>query len=247
MKQSIAAGLFVLLIAGAVSLAHAGDIDSNPHSRLGVPIHPGTPAQGGLTPFTDHAAWAAAAGATTLIDFEVFASGTLITTQLSSYCITLVSGTSENEVPPGATDQFVTSSAAMPFPMFTAGTLPSEPNFLSNDMTFPGGPAATGTITFQLAGPTTAIGAFVADGAPLGNFRIEVFDGNTSLGTITVGPRTLPDSFAGVVSDTAFDSAKFFADSGFDSWGLDNMEHNCANATPVETTTWGKIKTQYDR
>lgn len=248
MMKWIGTTLFILLLAGGAPLAHASDSDSNPHLKTGTPPgDPGNPDQGALTAYTDHAAWAAAAGTTTLINFEQFASGTLITTQLDTYCIPLVTGTSEHEVPPGPTDQFVTSSADLPFPMFTPGTLPSEPNFLSNDLTFPGGPAATGTITFHLAAPTTAIGAYVADGAPLGDFRIEVFDGNTSLGTITVGPRTLPNSFAGVVSDAAFNRATFFAESDIDSWGLDNLEHNCSGATPVETTTWGRLKALYDR
>jgi hypothetical protein len=192
-----------------------------------------------LTLYTNLALWQAAAGANrTLINFEQYAHGTRITDQLP--CITLVSGTFQNN----PVSQFVYSSANLPFPMFTAGTLPSEPNFLSNLIDPP--VFATGTITFAMAGPTTAIGAFVADGAPLGDFNIEVFDGQQSLGTVTSPPRTLPDSFIGVVSTDPFDRATFRATSDVDSWGLDNLEHNCAAATPVAASTWGQIKAQYE-
>lgn len=189
-----------------------------------------------LTAFTDRNAWAAAAGATTLIDFEGFASGTVLNGQLASKGIASWSGTSQF----GAPQQIITASSALPFPMFTAGTLPSEPNFVSNTLS---GPIfATGTITVKLVSPAKAIGAFVADGSPLGNFEIEVFSGGSSLGFISVSPRTLPDSFVGVVSDAAFDSATFRAASGTDSWGLDNMEHNANSCTGNEKIKKVKCK-----
>lgn len=104
-----------------------------------------------------------------------------------------------------------------------AGTLPSSPNFISNDMSASGW-YATGSLTFNFSGPMTAIGAYVADGAPLGGFSNELFDGSGSLGSISVGARTLPDSFIGIVSTLSFTSAKVYAESGGDSWGLDNLE-----------------------
>jgi hypothetical protein len=64
----------------------------------------------------------------------------------------------------------------------------------------------------------------VADGAPLGGFGIEVFDGPNSLGFITVPARTLPNSFVGVISTVPFDSATFYAIDEDDSWGLDDVE-----------------------
>jgi hypothetical protein len=236
----------LLLLAAVLSVPPAGAQDSfNPNSTSSDPrpLPQSINAQA-LTLYTDLALWRAAAGPNrTLIDFDQFASGTLMTTQLLPYCITRVSGTSVNENPPGATTQYVTSSADLPFPMFQAGTLPTEPNFLSNLL---GNPVnATGTITFDMGAPTTAIGAFVADAGPLGTFHIEAIAGQQSLGTVTSPPRALPNSFIGVVSPDPFDRATFYADSPGDSWGLDNLEHNCLGATPVAPTTWGRIKGQY--
>ena len=205
---------------------------------------PGVPgeATGDLTGYDDRDAWAAAAGNTTLIDFESFASGEEITDDLADRCIAMVTGFSP--FIGGPVSVFVTSSADLPFPMFQVGTLPTEPNFLSNDLS-PEGGFATGSTTFEMVSGTTAIGAFVADGSPLDNFTIEVFDGNTSLGTITVGPRSLPDSFVGVVSAVPFTKATFRSDFENDSWGLDNLEHNCDGATPTEDASWGRVKTLY--
>jgi hypothetical protein len=60
----------------------------------------------------------------------------------------------------------------------------------------------------------------------LADFTIEVFDsGGTSIGSITVGPRTLPDSFVGVVSSVPFKSAEFRPNDPNDSWGVDDLEH----------------------
>ena len=180
------------------------------------------PARAVLTPFTSRAVFAAAAGNTTLVTFENFASGTVITNQLAPQGIAQVSGVDSSATPRNVT---VTSDTQLPFPMFTPGTLPSETNFLSVDMSAPA--FATGRITFGFPQvPKTAIGAFIADGAPTGNFSIELFNGANSLGSITVGPRTLPDSFVGVTSTQPFTSAVFFANSTVDSWGLDNLEFN---------------------
>ena len=237
--------LLLPLLAAVLSVPPAAAQDSaNPNSTITGSGPSPQPEARALTLYTDLALWRAAAGANrTLINFDQFASGTLITTQLLPYCISLVSGTSEHENPPGATTQYVTSSANLPFPMFEAGTLPTEPNFLSNLL---GEPVfATGAITFHMAAPITAIGAFVADSVPLAAFHLEAIAGQQSLGTVTSPPRNLPDSFIGVVSPDPFDRATFYADSSGDSWGLDNLEHNCAGATPVEPTTWGRIRGQY--
>ena len=173
--------------------------------------------------YDDRGAWAGAAGPTTLIDFEAFADGTIITNQLSGSGISSVAGNAAPARGGGPVDVYVTDSSSLPFPMFTAGMLPSEPNFLSIDLSRPH--YATGSITFTFSAPQTAAGGFVADSAPVGDFTIEVFDEAISLGSISVAPRTLPDSFVGIVSDQAFTSAVFRAnDIDGDSWGLDNVE-----------------------
>src|SRR5262245_41829251 len=87
-----------------------------------------------LTPFTSRAAFAAAAGSTTIVNFESFASGTVITNQLAPQGIATVSGVDSTATPRNVK---VTSDTALPFPMFTPGTLPSETNFLSVDMASP--------------------------------------------------------------------------------------------------------------
>lgn len=196
---------------------------ANPAATTGPIVSPPHGSGDSLSGFESRTAWlGAAACAPTLVDFDSIPSGTLISSQLASSGIALVSGTSF-----APTDPFVTASTALPFPMFTAGTLPSEPNFLSNNLS---GPVyATGALHFQLTAPTTAIGAFVADGSPLGGFEIEVFSGGSSLGFISVPPRTLPSSFVGVVSSQPFDTAVFRASHFQDSWGLDSLEL-CAGA-----------------
>ena len=198
---------------------HAG----SPAARRSAPLTTGG-FLATLTGFGDHAAWAAAVGSTTLIDFESFADGTEINAELAPFGISNVSGTSDNEVPPGPTTQWVTSSGSLPFSMFIAGTLPSETKFLSNLLLFPGGPAATGTITFEFSSPRTAVGAYYADQSPIGNQLIELFDGALSLGSICLPGAALPNSFVGVISTSSFTSCKFYAESPFDSWGLDNLE-----------------------
>lgn len=226
----------LLLISALVSLPALASVENPAHIVPAIDGSPGTEGGDALTGYTDHSAWVAEAGATVTIDFDSIASGTVITTQLDPYGISYVSGQSGGGV---SIDQIVLSSSDLPFPMFTAGDLPTEPNFISNDMSSPY--YATGEITFELNHTSKAIGAYVADGSPLGDFCIEVFDGGTSLGTITVQPRTLPgDAFVGVVSDEVFDSARFYAASTTDSWGLDNLELN--DTTDLYSRTWGTIK-----
>lgn len=230
----------LLLLAGVATLGHA--TPRNPLAPTDAATSGGTASTGGLVGYDNRAAWAAAAGSVALVDFESFADGTQITTQLA--CVNLVSGSSPNAFPPGDVNVYVTASTSLQFPMFMVGDLPSEPNFLSNDLS-PNGGFATGATTFELSGSTTAIGAYVADSSPLGDFRIEVFVGNVSLGAITVPPRTLPDSFVGLVSPVPFDKATFSAVNLNDSWGLDNLEHNCSAPLSEEANTWGSVKALY--
>jgi hypothetical protein len=176
------------------------------------------------TGFTDRNTWAAAAGGSpTLVDFDSLADGALVTGTgaLLAFGIQDTTGTGLSG---GPTTQHVYCSCTMNFPMFTAGTLPSEPNYFANDRQPPD--YATGKIRVTFVSPTTACGAYVADVSALGTFSIEVFDsGGTSLGVVTVPPRTLPNSFAGLISTVPFASAEFRADGPGDSWGLDNLEH----------------------
>lgn len=174
--------------------------------------------QAAISGYSDHGLWAAAASPTALETFDALSTGAV--TSLASVGVTSMSGLNYLGASVGQT---ITNEFALPFPMFIAGTLPTSPNFISNDMS-PSGGYATGSLTFTFGGPTTAVGAYVADGAPLGGFSIELFDGATSLGSISVGLRTLPDSFVGIVSTLAFTSAKFSAETLGDSWGLDNLE-----------------------
>ncbi|MEO7082938.1 MAG: PEP-CTERM sorting domain-containing protein [Gemmatimonadaceae bacterium] len=172
-----------------------------------------------VTSYTNQSLFAIAAGSTTLFTFEDFASLTVLTTQLAPRGIATVTAKDEGG---GTVDAVVRSDASMPYPMFTAGLLPSETNFLSVDMSAP--TYAHGSLFFHFVSSVTAIGAFIADNTPIGNFGIELFDGATDLGTTAFGPERLPDSFVGVTSTTAFTDARFYALSSGDSWGLDNLE-----------------------
>jgi len=187
--------------------------------------------QASVVGFSDHALWATAAGTTALENFDSLPAG--VVTSLPSINVTSMSGLNASNV---AVNQTITSQFSLPFPMFTAGNLPSSPNFISNNMSAASG-FATGSLTFIFASGQTAVGAFVADSSPLGGFSIEVFNGTTSLGLINVGNRTLPDSFVGIVSTTPFTSAKFAALNANDSWGLDNVEVSTSAAAVPEPGT----------
>jgi hypothetical protein len=216
----------ITILALALITPLARGFQANPLSNGPAPsVGQTTTSTASVSGYTDRNTWAAAAGGSpTLVDFDSLADGTLVTgtgalaawgvADCSGFCTYLGITTS----------QYVYCSCTMNFPMFTAGTLPSEPNYFANDRN----PSvyATGEFTLVYSQPTTACGAYVADGAPLAGFTIEIFDsGGGSLGSINVPPRTLPNSFAGIVSTVAFASAKFKADDQFDSWGIDNLEH----------------------
>jgi hypothetical protein len=191
---------------------------SHATSAFAAPIQASQP-----TAYTDRMTWlAAAGGSTTLVDFESVPAGVPITTQLASYGIANVSGMSVFESPPGATTQFVSSSTSLPFPMFTAGTLPSETHFLSNRMT--PGVYACGEVTFQFGTPTRAIGMYAAGLMTTAHFVIDISDGATSLGSISLPSAQLPNSFFGLVSAQPFTIATCHSDSTVDSWGLDDLE-----------------------
>lgn len=227
--------LSMLLCLALAPLAVAGE--NNPADDGTAGLQPVIESRS-LVGYSDYATWRDEFEHSVVIDFEEFTSGTTITDQLSSYLVDAVSGVSSN----GACAQYAYSSENLPFSMFTAGTLPSETNFLANDWNSPF--YCTGEIVFELSAHVGAIGAYVADGAPLDDFAIEVFDGDTSLGSISVPPRTLPDAFVGVVSDVWFDKVRFYAVSENDSWGLDNVEI-LDPILPATDATMSQIKALY--
>jgi len=233
----LAFGWSICLLALAVPAA--AQLPANPNASASVPATlRSAPPTGGfsaaLTGYDDRNLWAAAASCgLTKVNFDSIPDGTLITSQLAAQGIAMVSGTSIFETPPGPTTQYVSSSATLPFPMFVAGTLPSEPNFLSNRLS--PGVYGCGEMRLDFVTPTFAAGAFIADQGPLGNFILEVFNGNVSLGTISVPPRTLPSSFVGVISTQAFTAVNFIAASQFDSWGIDDLEY-CQTSSTVYCT-----------
>ena len=240
LRRPAAASLILCLASTAFAQSAANPASSATADSANAAGAPAGGSYSSLSGYDDRGAFLAAAPCVpTLIRFETIPSGTTLTTQLAALGIANVTGSSTHESPPGPTTQLVNASTSMPFPMFTSGTLPSEPNFLSNRMT--PGVYATGEITFQFTAPTQAVGAFVADVGPLGNFEIEVWNGATSLGSISVPPRTLPNSFVGVVSTTPFTSASFRSQSVNDSWGLDDLEF-CAGGSTTYCT--GKINSQ---
>lgn len=192
-----------------------------------------TAAQGGLTGYSSRDVWAAAAACPlTLIDFDSFPDGTVITTNLDPMTIAQVTGTGANLVTPAV--QKVMSANTLPFPMFSPSLVPSAPNFFGNDMASPS--VAKGEVTIEFIAETTAVGAYVCDSAPLGSMNIDLFDAaGAKIGTISSsGGLSLPSSFIGVVSSTPFKSASFRASSGSDAWGIDDLEF--CTPIPCETT-----------
>lgn len=172
-----------------------------------------------LTSYDADAAWyASVSGPATVIDFESFADGTVISNQLTG--ISSVTASS----PIGVAVPTVGRSDNLPFPMFTPGTLASETNFLSGGLASSQG-FATGSISFTFDVPVLAVSAYIADASPLGGFNIDLFDDNVFLGTVSTAPRNADtgDDFIGAVSDMAFTIAVFRASDDRDSWGLDDL------------------------
>lgn len=154
----------------------------------------------------------------TLENFEGFGSGTTITS-LPASGISAVVGTDRTGV---AVDVNVTAEADLPFGMFTPGTLPSGANFLSNDLASPF--FATGTIEFVFGTASQAVGFYVADGAPLDTFNITIYGASGLIGSFSsAAPKTLPDSFFGVVSDVLITRAVIGSNTSTDSWGIDDL------------------------
>lgn len=241
--HSVFCVVFSVGLVGAAGIAIADDANplaGGPAEYIELPENIAA-----LDAYTSRIAWAAAAGGSTqLIDFQSFPSFTLpveITNQLAPFGISNVSGTSPNIPPDFVTSVWVEDSTTQDtqIGMFEPGLLPSERNFISNQIDPPG--FATGAITFTFSSPATAVGAYVADSAPLAPFVIEVFDGAVSLGAIAAPDRFLPDSFIGVVSDMPFTSATFASLSTVDSWGLDDLEFASGGGSDICDLTVGEF------
>ena len=159
-------------------------------------------------------------------NFDGFSSGELITT-LPGVKVSGVSGANYNGIP---VSQFVTAQEDLPFSMLAGQDTSSLPNLFSNDLT-PGGGFGTGAITFQFLTAMNAIGFYVADGARLDPFCIELYSNATLVGVVhSDGPQVLPNSFLGVTSSISFDSATFGSLSTTDSWGIDDLYTQAAPA-----------------
>lgn len=163
--------------------------------------------------YTDEATFLAALGSHTTHDFDGFAAGTAITNQLAG--ISSVSTDGDN----GSTQAGIGSISSLTFTM--SPSTHSGDNFLSSELTSP--IFATAGLTFQLSAPSMGVGFWITDGAPLGGPIIRLFSSGALVGTATFGSRKVPDSFAGVTSDVAFDSFHVDSSSDTDSWGLDNL------------------------
>jgi hypothetical protein len=232
-----------MLAAPAIfSAAAYAQVGANPRAPAVAPVTVANPPTASLLTvagYDDRNLWAAAAGGPiTLVTFDTLVDGSQTngTGALVPWGISDTTGSSVLSTPP--ISQHAYCSCTLPFPMFTAGTLPTEPNYIANQRNAPD--YSCGKLKFTFVNPTKACGAFVADSSPLGGFTIEVFDtGGASLGSISVAPRTLPSSFVGIVSTVAFASAEFRGDSDFDSWGLDNVEHVSGNTPPTAFCTAG--------
>ena len=183
--------------------------------------------------YTNQPSFTAAVGTVSVETFESFALGPVTT--IPSLGIISMSGqnTSGN-----STGQEIGSSLALPFPMFTS-PLPSGTKFLSNLLASPTF-ASGGYIEFVFSSPMLAVGAFIADNTPVGNFSMGVFSGGASLGTITVAPRTLPDSFVGISSDIAFNRVRFISSNG-ESFGLDNLQVAAVPEPTILTLMFGGL------
>lgn len=194
-------------------------------SALAISMCLSSAASAAIVGYTSQAAFAAAVGATTTDTFGAFADGAAV---ISLPGVTSV--TCDSPSGGGSCATTANSSTTLAFQMFTAGTLPSETMFLSSGMAGAQG-FSTAAISFTFAGSTTAVGAFVADGSPLGGFVIELFDAaDLFIGSFVAPPRNLStgSGFIGLTSDVAFTRARFDSNNAFDSFGLDNLEFGAA-------------------
>ncbi|MCB9915322.1 MAG: hypothetical protein H6828_09255 [Planctomycetes bacterium] len=225
MKSTVS---LLLVLASFVPAASARPQGANPAAGAGAAAGPGLAALPGpavLTGFTSRTAWLTALGSTpTRVDFDALADGTLVTGTGALLPWGVADTFGDSTHGGGAVPQFAYCSCTMNFPMFGAGSLPSEPNYFANIRDSP--TYATGTITLVFTQARTAVGLFVADGSPVDVFRIEPLDaGGVSLGVQTFPARALPDTFCGLLSDTAFFGVKISSASPNDSWGIDDFEH----------------------
>ncbi len=177
------------------------------------------PARAGLVGYDTEASFLAVLTNPLHESFDSYGSGSLVTA-LPAVHVGAVSGVNFNGIP---VSQFVTAQEDLPFSMLAGQNTSSLPNLFSNDLSGSGG-FATGTITFEFIVPMNAIGFFVADGARLDPFRIELYSNDELVGVVhSDGPKVLPNSFLGVTSLIAFDRAMFGSTITSDSWGIDDL------------------------
>lgn len=185
-----------------------------------------TASHAATTGFDQLADWNLATSGVTVETFESLSLGAIssIGTDITSVSGSSVNGTAQTQV-----DQ-----PPLPFTMFT-DPLPSGTKFLSNGLSAAEG-FSSGSMSFVFGTAVNAVGAVIADSAPLDDFMIEIFSGGSSLGSITVGPRNLGTNgaFVGITSDAAFDTAIFSGVNANDSWGLDDLSWGgLAGTTPA--------------
>ncbi|WP_157268649.1 PEP-CTERM sorting domain-containing protein [Azohydromonas aeria] len=175
-------------------------------------------AHAAATAYTSRAAFAADAGPLRVETFEGFATGATPggLPALGITRIEALTGIGD------ATQATVGSSQSLPFPLFRAA-LPSGTQFLSNPLD-ESGRFATGALVFTLERRVRAVGAFIADDAPLGGFEIDAYKNGERVASVRLAPRTLPDSFAGLRADWGFDAFVLRAAHPDDSWGLDDLQ-----------------------
>lgn len=178
-------------------------------------------AQAAVISYTDHASFMAAVPNATAEDFESYATGTVITNQLTG--IAAVSTDGEN----ASVSAQIGAIPDLPFPMTPSTS--SGDRFLSSELSAP--TFATAGLNFQFGAPQSAIGFYVIDGSSLGGFRIDLFSGGASVGGFSFPQQASAFSFIGLVSTVTFDRAEVDALNAGDSWGLDDL--TTAAAAPV--------------
>ena len=167
--------------------------------------------------YTNQNTFFTAAGTHTTQNFDNFATGTVITNQLSG--ITSVTTNGNN----GSTQAQIGSVSTLPFPMTEGLPTSSGTQFLSSELAPP--TYATAHLDFNFSANQDALGLYVVDGAPLGDFIITLFEGASTVGVLDFGPQTLPNSFVGVTSTVAFNRADVGSANTGDSFGIDDLSY----------------------
>ncbi|UCG56914.1 MAG: hypothetical protein JSU70_18875 [Phycisphaerales bacterium] len=183
------------------------------------------PASAAITAYTDEASFLAALGSATTEDFEGYAAGTVITSQLTG--ISMVSTDGEN----GSLQAEIGSIAGLPFPMTAGLPTSSGDRFLSSELAPP--TYATAGLIFDLDMDYNGVGFYVVDGAPLGGFDISLYSGGGLYASANFPAQTLPNSFIGLISTVGFDSVEIDSLHSGDSWGIDDLSIGSISVIPA--------------